>query len=155
MRTADIVVAAIMIGLGVLVGIDSLGRGAGWAADGPQAGFFPFLMAVLVVGGSVVVLIRALRSRAEAAGPFVLPGGLRPMLTVLLPAIGMVLLTEVLGLYLAAIVYLVGYVRWVGRFRWHVVLLVGVVVPIAFWVLFDKVFLVPMPKGMFGERLGF
>ena len=76
-----------------------------------------------------------------------------PVLTVFIPACGMVLLTSVIGLYLAAMVYLIGYIRWVGGFRWRTVLLVSILVPLAFYWVFDKMFLIPMPMGMFGEQI--
>lgn len=157
MRGADIVVAAILAGFGLLVIVDSLGRGAGWGPDGPQAGFFPFLMAILVLIGCAVTVWRAIKDAlaAKPRAPFVLPGGLRPVLTVFVPAALMVAVTEVLGLYVGSIIYLTAYIRWVGRFRWAIALAIGVLVPLAFYVTFEKVFLVPMPKGILGEKLGF
>lgn len=157
MRVADVVVAAIIIIVGLVVGLDSLRLGGGWGPEGPRAGFFPFLMATVVVLGCAWVIWQALRGKGTTAPdePFVLPGGLRPVLMVFLPAAVMVLLTEIVGLYVAAAIYLAAYIRWVGDFRWSVVLAVSVLVPAAFYVLFDKIFLIPMPQGMFGHLLGF
>ena len=157
MRAADVAVAAIFAAVGVVVGLESWSRGSGWGPDGPRSGFFPFLMALVVVGGCLVVMIQALRGggTTRAGEPLIQPGGLRPVLTVFLPAAGMVMLTEVVGLYLAAMVYLVGYIRWVGGFRWRAVLPVGILVPLTFYVLFDRIFLIPMPRGMLGDRLPF
>ncbi len=157
MRGAEIVVAAILMGFGILVAVDSVRRGAGWGPDGPQAGFFPFMMAVLILAGCAVVLWQAIRRTgvAESGARFVVRGGLRPVLTVLVPAALMVALTEVVGLYLASMIYLTAYIRWVGGFRWVVVLAVGILVPLVFYVMFEKFFLVPMPQGILGRTLGF
>jgi hypothetical protein len=129
--------------------------GSGWGADGPQAGFFPFLMAILMVVGCLVVIRQAIKGTSSVKGEksFVLPGGFRPVLTVFLPAIGMILLTEVIGLYLAAMVYLAGYIRLVGEYRWRTVLLVSIPVPLAFYWVFEKIFLIPMPMGWFGAQI--
>lgn len=154
-KAADILVAAIILCLGLLVGADSLRLGSGWGMNGPRAGFFPLLMAILVVGGCVVVMIQAVRGTSSVKGskPFVPSGGLKPVLTVFIPACGMVLLTEVVGLYVAAMIYLVGYIRWVGGFRWRTVLLVSIPIPLIFYWVFDKFFLIPMPMGMFGAQI--
>lgn len=157
MRTADIVVAAIIMCLGIVVALDSWLRGSGWGPEGPRAGFFPFLLAIVVVVGCMVVVGQALRGTgtARAGVPFVLAGGLRPVLTVFIPAALMVLLTEAVGLYLAAMIYLTVYIRGAGEFRWRTALSVGILVPVVFYILFDKLFLIPMPRGVFGGRLGF
>jgi hypothetical protein len=154
-KTADIIVAGLLMGLGFLVGYDSLRLGSGWGLEGPRPGFFPFLLSVLVVGGGVLVIRQAVTGTSSVKGekPFVPPGGLQPVLTVLLPALGMVLVTEIVGLYVAAMIYLVAYIRWVGKFRWRTVLLVSIPIPLISYVVFDKVFLIPMPMGMFGAQI--
>ena len=47
-KTVEIVVAAIIFGLGLVVIFDSQRVGAGWADDGPQAGYFPFYVGILL-----------------------------------------------------------------------------------------------------------
>jgi hypothetical protein len=154
-KAADILVAAIILCLGLVVGADALRLGSGWGMDGPRPGFFPFMMVILVVSGCVIVMIQAVKGTSSVKGskPFVLPGGLKPVLTVFIPACGMVLLTEIVGLYIAAMIYLVGYIRWVGGFHWRTVLLVSIPIPLIFYWIFDKFFLIPMPMGMFGAQI--
>ena len=154
-KTADILVAAVILCLGLLVGVQSLQLGAGWGLEGPKAGFFPFLMAVLVVGGCLVIIRQAVKGTSSVKGskPFVPKGGLKPVLTVLIPACGMVLLTEIIGLYIAAMIYLVAYIRFVGGFRWRTVLLASIPIPVICYWVFEKAFLIPMPMGMFGAQI--
>ena len=154
-KTADLITAAVLLCIGLIVGWDSWRLGAGWGMDGPRAGFFPLMMAILVVLGCIIIMRQAVTGTSSVKGEklFVERGGYRPVLTVFIPACGMVLLTSVIGLYLAAMVYLIGYIRWVGGFRWRTVLLVSILVPLAFYWVFDKMFLIPMPMGMFGEQI--
>ncbi|HSC70789.1 MAG TPA: tripartite tricarboxylate transporter TctB family protein, partial [Candidatus Methylomirabilis sp.] len=127
-KAVDILVAGIILCVGVVVGMDSIRLGVGWGAEGPRAGFFPFAMTLLVVGGCLMVIRQAVKgtSSVKGAKPFVPAGAMKPVLTVLIPACGMVLLTEVVGLYVAAMIYLVGYIRVVGGYRWRTVLLVSI-----------------------------
>jgi hypothetical protein len=79
--------------------------------------------------------------------PFVRKGGWVPVVKVAVPAFGMVALTEAIGLYPAAAIYLAVYMRWIGRHRWITIFLVSILLPVASYFLFDKWFLIPMPKG--------
>ncbi len=154
-KTVDILVASFILCIGLIVGFDSFRMGAGWGMEGPRPGFFPFVMAILVVFGCLMVIRQAVKGTSSVKGGnrFVPEGGMKPVLTVLIPACGMVLLTEIVGLYLAAMIYLTGYIRFVGEFRWRTVLLVSIPIPlISYWV-FDKMFLIPMPMGMFGAQI--
>jgi hypothetical protein len=154
-KTADILVAIVLLGFGLIVMWDSFRLGSGWGMEGPKAGFFPFLMAAIAVAGCVVVVRQAMKGTSSVKGnkPFVPSGGMKPVLTVFIPACGMILLTEVVGLYVAAMIYLAGYIRIVGEYRWRTVLLVSIPIPLIFYWVFEKIFLIPMPAGMFGAQI--
>jgi hypothetical protein len=57
------------------------------------------------------------------------------------------------GLYLGGALYLAGYMIFVGRQRWVTVLLVSVLLPLALFFIFERWFLLPMPKGTLLEYL--
>jgi hypothetical protein len=66
---------------------------------------------------------------------------------VALPAFGMVALTQAIGLYPAAVIYLALYMRWIGKHRWATTVAISLALPVASYFVFDKWFLIPMPKG--------
>ena len=163
-RTADLITAAVLLLIGAIVVSDSLRLGAGWGTDGPKSGFFPFWLGVLLLGVTIAIAIQAWRRGAGA--PFVTRERLRPVLQVLWPATAMVLLTggvsvgtvtvlPALGLYVSAAIYLAFYMRWVGHHRWITVLFVAVGIPVVTFLVFEKWFLVPMPKGPLETWLGY
>jgi len=155
MRKADIVFALCLLLLAGLVARESLALNIGWGLNGPEGGFFPFWLAVGLGLCSLVVLAQAIWRAAPALSrPLVTAGGWTPLLTVALPAIATVALTEGIGLYPATALYLAFYMRWVGRHRWPLVLVVSIGLPLGSYFLFDKWFLIPMPKGLWGEHLG-
>ncbi len=153
MRTADLVTAAALVALGALVVWDSLRLGIGWGTDGPKSGFFPFWLAVIMIVACLGIIGRALR-RAERK-PFVSRESLASVLKVLLPASGMVLLTQFVGLYTAAAIYIAFNMRWMGRHAWPLVAAVSVGFSVAAFVVFETWFLVPMPKGPIEHWLGY
>jgi putative tricarboxylic transport membrane protein len=155
MRQADIVFALCLFVLAGLVAWESLALNIGWGINGPEGGFFPFWLAVGLGLCSLVILGQAVWHAAPALHkPLVAPGGWGPLLTVAIPAIAMVALSECIGLYPATALYLAFYMRWVGRHRWPLVLAVSICLPLGSYFLFDKWFMIPMPKGLWGEHLG-
>ena len=145
MRTADLVTAAVLLLLGGVVLFDATRLGFGWSTDGPQSGFFPFWLALIMVVCCGAIVAQALR-RAPG-GAFVTRERLSLVMKVLWPAAAMVLLTAVLGLYVASGLYLGFYMRWVGRHSWRSVIALGVGIPVAIFLIFEQWFLLPLPKG--------
>ena len=82
------------------------------------------------------------------------------------PAVGFVLLTTgvtvfeiplfpALGLYVAAAVYLAFSMRWLGDHAWPAVAALALGLPVVTFLIFERWFLVPMPKGPLEGWLGF
>lgn len=156
MRRADVTVALLLVTLAALVAWESLKLDIGWGLNGPQGGFFPFWLAVGLGICGIAILAQPISSPSVVLrGPLVRKGGWVPILKVAMPAIAMVAFTELIGLYLAAALYIGLYMRWIGRHHWLLVLAVSIGVPAVSYVIFDKWFLIPMPKGWWGEHLGF
>jgi hypothetical protein len=153
MRTADIVTASLLTGLGLLVLAEAVRLGFRWGPDGPQSGFFPFWLAVILIGHCIAVIVRASRRRSEK--PFATPEQLRSVLTVAVPAAAMVAAMQLVGLYVASALYLGFYVRRVGRHSWGTALGLAVCVPLVIFVIFERWFLVPLPKGPLEAWLGY
>ena len=153
MRAADLATAAVLMALGGLVLFDAVRLGYDWGSDGPKSGFFPFWLAVAMLVACGLIVLQALRQRTDKA--FVTREQLRPVLAVLVPATAMVAITEVAGLYVASALYIGFYMRWVGRHRWLTIVVLSLGIPIATFIVFERWFLVPMPKGPLENWLGF
>ncbi len=159
MRLADLLTAAMLMGLGGVVLHDAVRLGIGWGLEGPGSGFFPFWLAVLLVLFSVAIFVQAWRRAGPR--PFATRAQLVPVLKVLGPLAGFIVVTDPpgpwpgLGLYVAAGLYLAFYMRWVGRHSWALIVPVAVLVPVVAFIVFEQWFLVPMPKGPIEEWLGY
>ena len=155
MRKADIIVALGLMAVGLLALGDAVRIGFGWGMSGPKSGFFPFYMGLGIVISTFFILLKAIKIyKKEGMGkPLIAKGGLTQILWVLLPAVGVVLLTELLGLHLATVLYLGFYMGVVGRIHWGKVILLSLLVPFVIYVLFDKIFLIPLPEGVWGKNI--
>jgi hypothetical protein len=153
MRTVDLATAAVLMLVGGVVIFDALRLGIGWGTDGPRSGFFPFWLAVIMTLTCALIMAQTVR-RPEGRA-FVSRAALGPLLWVLGPATAMVLLMQFVGLYVAAALYMAFYMRWVGHHRWPITLAVAVGLSVVTFVIFERWFLVPMPKGPLEAWLGY
>jgi hypothetical protein len=153
MRAADIVTASVIMALGGVVLLDSVRMGSHWGTDGPQSGFVPFWLATILMAACAVNIVQAVRGASKEA--FVSRERLAPVLKVLLPAVGMVVATVFLGVYLASAIYMGLYMRWVGRNSWAYSVALPVAISLFTFFVFEKWFLVPLPKGPIEAWLGY
>jgi putative tricarboxylic transport membrane protein len=153
MRIADIVTASVLILLGGLVLFDAVRLGFGWGGDGPKSGFFPFWLALIMVVVCSVIIAQALRDSEKKS--FVSRERLAPVLKVLWPAVAAVFLMHFVGLYVASALYMAFYMRWVGRHSWVAVVAIAIGLSVGSFLVFEKWFLVPLPKGPLEQWLGY
>lgn len=154
MRSAERVVALALALAAVVLVREAARLPIVWTAMGPGAGFFPFWLAVGVLASALVVLLKNLRAAPSRGGePFIPPGAWRPLAVVFLPIAAVVGLIGYLGIYLGGALYLAGYMRLVGRHRWGAIALVAILVPLSLFLIFERWFLLPMPKGTVLESL--
>jgi putative tricarboxylic transport membrane protein len=144
---------ALFMALLAAVGIvGSLQVGIGWAAEGPQAGFFPFYVSLIVLISCAVNLVGILREDPHAL--FADWGQLRQVLAVVIPTTVYVFAVPFLGMYLSSGLLIGVFMKWLGRYRWITVLLVALGVPVVTYIMFERWFLVPLPKGPLEDWLG-
>jgi len=152
-RSAEVVVAALFLLIGAIVIYDSVRLGARWGDDGPQAGYFPFYIGVLVCGASLVnMLVAWLKVGRDKV--FVEFGALKLVLTVLVPAVIYVALIAWLGIYLSSALFVAFFMRWLGKYAWWKVAAVSIGNSVVFFLIFEMWFKVPLPKGWFERLLG-
>ena len=153
-RTVELVVAALVVLFGALVVFDSIRLGQGWSDDGPKAGYFPFYIGALICISGGVVFVRGFRNASLAAQPFVLRGQLALIAKVLVPTVIYVILIEFIGIYVASTIFIAFFMVWLGRYSWAKTLPVAIGVSVAFFLVFELWFHVPLPKGPLETMLG-
>ena len=75
--------------------------------------------------------------------------------SVLVPMVVYVGAVAALGIYLASLVLIAYFMRRHGRYGWPLTGAVSVGVPLFFFLVFERWFLVPLPKGPIENLLGF
>lgn len=158
MRKANLGVAIFLFVLGAIVMYDAVRLGWRWDPGfGPGAGYLPFYLSlgVLICTGIFIVKQVMQLSKIGIVGDkrLIQEGGLKPILWVLLPSTVMVILISIIGLHFAAFVFLLFYMRVVGKIGWLECALVSILMPIGLYIVFDRLFLIPLPDGMLGNYI--
>lgn len=154
-RAVEIGTAIFTLLLGAIVIYDSRRVGAGWAPDGPQAGYFPYYIGIILCMSSAWTLWRALFSPKDFTGVFVSHQKLRLVLSVFVPSVVYVAAIYFIGIYVASALFIGGFMYWHGKFGWPKIILVSASVPVAMFFLFEIWFLVPLPKGPLEALIGY
>ena len=153
-KSAEVAVAALFLATGVLVMYDSVRLGSTWGDDGPKPGYFPFYIGLIMTLAALVNLARGFMIPEEKNGPFVLAQQLKMVLTVLVPAAIYAGAITWIGIYVSSILFIAFFMRWLGKFAWWKVAAVSVGTAVALFLIFERWFLVPLPKGPIEAFLG-
>ncbi|MDF2618350.1 MAG: hypothetical protein K0S00_1009 [Xanthobacteraceae bacterium] len=154
-RNVEVVVMALLLCVAVFLGWDNWRIGAGWAPDGPQAGYFPFYLSVLLGGASLVGIVSALRSAELREEVFVGRSAFGRVLRVFIPTILFVFLVQLIGLYVASFVFVSAFMIFIGKLSVWKSLLTGLIFSGLMFYIFDVQFNVLLPKGPLEAAFGF
>ena len=146
-RSVDVVVSLALLALAGLLAFDNWRTGMGWDSTGPQAGYFPFYLSVILAGACLWGLAKEFLARKAAAETFVTRAQLRRVLQVFVPTLLFCFLMQWLGLYVASFLLVAGFMIYVGRIAAWKSLLTALLFVLAMFVVFDIAFDVIMPKG--------
>ena len=154
-RTIEIAVSLLLLALAVVLGYDNWRTGIAWDSTGPQPGYFPFYLSVILGGASLYGLVTTLVARGAAAEIFVSRAQLRRVMLVFVPTALFCLAVQYLGIYVASFVLIAGFMRLVGKIALWKSLLTAFVFTAAMFVTFDIAFDVIMPKGPLEAAFGY
>ena len=132
---------------------DSSRIGASWGADGPQSGYFPFYIGLLMNIASVINLILAFKSDKTVS--FVSRPEIKLVFAIFLPCLIYVAVMQFMGLYLASLIFIAVFMRWQGKFSIFKSVLTSLIVVIVLFVMFEIWFKVPLIKGPLEAALGY
>lgn len=140
-------VALLTGAFGIAVCYGSIQAGTGWTDMGPDAGYFPFYIGLLIAFGSAVNLIFAFVKHRGSGEIFVETARLKPVLGFLAPLIAFAGVSTFLGLYVGTALYIAGAMAFQGRYKWWISLPAGIAVSFFFFIIFEIGFKVPLLKG--------
>lgn len=154
-KSAEIAVSALFLLVGAIVIYDSLRLGIRWEeVHGPQAGYFPFYVGLIICLASLINMASGLLMRPAKNKAFVEVGQLKLVLTVLVPTALYAAAVSWIGIYVASFLFIAFFMRWLGKYPWWKVVAVSLGAVTVFFLIFERWFLVPLPKGPIESLLG-
>lgn len=141
--------------IGAVVMLGSVEQGIGWGDAGPEPGYFPFyiglLLSVASMGNCVLTLARW---QALSIG-FVNRSAFKQVLSVFIPIALFVGAMPLLGIYLASLLF-IGWFMWRDRtrakpYRKRFIALVSLGAVLASFLIFAVWFKVPLDAGPLGD----
>ena len=155
-RAMDIITSLLFLAVGLTVMVGSLKLGASWGADGPEAGYFPFYISLIIMLSSTVTLYQAaIVSKNKKTDSFVEREPFKQVMAVLLPAIVFVLGVQLIGIYVSSALYIAIFMVWLGKYPIWKAIVVSVGVSVALYLMFEFWFQVPLPHGSWINPLEF
>jgi hypothetical protein len=151
----DAITSVGIFAIGVVMMVDNYKIGAGWAKDGPESGYFPFRIGVILCVASVVVLLKSLFAINRRRDSFVSREKLKPVLLVLLPTAIYVLAIQMIGIYVASALFISVFMRVMDKYSWLKILVVSIGINVTLFWMFEMQFMVPLPKGPLEAMLGY
>ena len=155
-RWPELLLALALMAVAVVVIADARRVGTGWDEfDGPRAGYFPFYIGCLLLAASGWIALRQLLLWRRDNPVFASRRQLGSVWAITWPMGAYVALVAPLGIYLSSALLIAYFMRRHGRYRWLPLGAVALGVPLVFFLLFERWFLVALPKGPIEAWLGF
>ncbi|MFT5174062.1 MAG: putative tricarboxylic transport membrane protein [Gammaproteobacteria bacterium] len=152
MRAAELIMALVMGACSIALMVKSAELPIGWIpAEGPGGGAFPFWLAAAMLVCCVWIVVNwILKTSAvsRSEDPFMDSATLRMFCTVAGSLGVMIGLIHFIGVYFAVPLYLIFYLRYVGRHCWALTGALAAVIPIVTFFFFEIALNMTLPKGV-------
>lgn len=148
MRKAEIIIAVMFIGIGIVCLYDALSR-LGISAvgtNGPQAGFIIFWLGVLQIAMAGVIIYQGWRRKKTEKPFFINKEAAISAGYVAFTSFLFCLMMALLGTYIAIFAYSLIFTWWLGKCRWYSIIALTVGLTLAIYFGFEQGLMIPLPK---------
>ncbi|MEO0913339.1 MAG: tripartite tricarboxylate transporter TctB family protein [Pseudomonadota bacterium] len=148
----EIVTAGVLALLALYMMWKSTELGVGYArGQGPEGGFWPFWLSAIMLlctGWIAVNWFMRTSPPSRSDEPVLDTYGWKMLLFVGGGIVGFVVLIPIISMYGAICVFLIYYLKFLGRHGWFLTLSLAICLPIGFFFFFEGAMRITMPTGM-------
>jgi len=150
-RTAELLVAVVLAIMSAGIMWKATELNIGWVPKtGPGGGMWPFWLAGGMLVTSLWTIVRWLRrvtpqSRNEE--PFMSADTVAIIGPVVIGLVLLLLGSQYLGMYISVFLFMIAFVRFLGRHSWKMTMILAVASPVVMFVLFEWALTPTLPKG--------
>lgn len=150
-RTAELVMAIVMAIFSIYVMVKSAELPVGWIPEeGPGGGAFPFWLALGMLVCCVWIIINWVRKSSppsQSDETFLNKSAARLVLASAGSLAVMIGLIHLIGVYGSTPLFMIFYMRMIGKHTWPLTLLVALLTPVLLFLFFEAVLTITLPKG--------
>ncbi len=151
-RSAEILVAVILAIISAGIMWKSAELNIGWVkGSGPGGGAWPFWLGVGMLVTSIWTIIRWFRRvtpQSRSNEIFISADTLAIVGPVVVGLVLLLIGTHIIGMYLAVFLFMIAFVRFLGRHTWTMTISLAISAPIVMFCLFEWALNSPLPKGL-------
>lgn len=134
--------------LSVLVMIECFRLGFGWdELSGPQAGFVPFYLAMLMILSSLFIFYLGWKGEEkEGDNFFINRQGMMEAIKIAVTALLFSVIIVFAGVYFAILIFSPIFVRWLGKHNWPTVIMFTIGITLAIYFGMEVGLKIPLPR---------
>lgn len=153
--SVELVFSALVIVAGLVILAGGATLGWRWTEAGPPSGYAPFYLGlILVLAGLGLAASTITARKAMRSATFLTRSGAREVLALFGPIAGLVIGAQVLGIYVAGLLYLFATIRFQARTSTLRAAAIAIASVALFFVMFEVWFRIPLAKGPVESYLG-
>ncbi len=152
-RTAELLmgIVTLLVSLGLMWNVYSDGLRIGWVEGrGPGAGMWPFWLSLGMALASLATLIRWFQGKtpeSRSLEPYIARETLFLVVISAFALLVLLILMNIIGTYLALMLFMLFYVRFLGQHSWGMTMSFVIGTPIFVYLLFEVALTKYLPKG--------
>jgi putative tricarboxylic transport membrane protein len=152
-RHFELGMAAAMGLFGIIVVYGALSAGISWGFEGPRAGFFPFIIGICLIAATGVNLWNC--TQTSKTKIFAEWGQLKQVGAVTIPIAVYIAAIPYIGIYISSAILIAYFMMRISNYGPVRTALIAVLVPLITFIVFERWFLVTLPKGPLEAMLGY
>ena len=151
-RTAELLMAITMAAFSIYLLVKSTELPIGWVkGPGPGGGAWPFWLSAIMLISCIGMIVNWVRKRGPIATSnkvYIEPHVLMEVLSVAVALIVTVGLFSFIGIYGSLPLFLIFYLRFLGKHTWRLTATLAVLIPVLIFYFFEITLKIILPKGL-------
>ena len=151
-RTAELLMAIMMGAFSIYLMVKSTELPVGWIEDeGPGGGTWPFWLATIMLISCIGILYNWFRKHGPIASSNKIYIEAHVLMEVTAVAVALIVtvgLFSVIGIYGSLPLFLIFYLRFLGKHSWRLTAILTVLIPVVIFYFFEITLKIILPKGL-------
>ncbi len=151
-RTAEIITAVVCALCAIGLMIKSAELNIGWIEGrGPGSGAWPFWLSAGMLLASLATMyrwVRRITPESRSTEPYITGDRLKVVGISAGSVFFLLAATHLVGIYLALLLFLLFYLKFVGRHSWPLTIILMIGIPVFVFGLFEWALKIPLPKSI-------